>query len=90
VGVFVARFGELNKGFHTWRVHGSQMELEHLLNELKTEGAIYKTGAAPQIERVHRNEYTILLEIEINEGAAANDYGQINPPNGDDIKQKIH
>jgi len=90
VGVFVARFGELNKGFHTWRVHGSQMELEHLLNELKTEGAIYKTGAAPQIERVHRNEYTILLEIEINEGVAANDYRENKTPNGKNIEPQIH
>ena len=39
------------------------------------EGAQYKNGVAPLIEHVHRGEYTLLLELLIEEkGAAANDY----------------
>lgn len=78
---FIANFGRKGN-VHTWRVNGTLHELTELLTAMALEGAQYKNGVAPLIEHVHRSEYTLLLELIINEGAAANDYNTNKPANG--------
>lgn len=79
---FICNFGVKNN-VHTWRVNGTINELTELLTAMALEGAKYKNGVAPVIEHVHRSEYTLLLELLIEEkGAATNDYRKNKTPYG--------
>jgi hypothetical protein len=87
---FIANFGHKN-GVHTWRVNGSKEELIQLILELDNEGAQYKNGVGPKIERVHNSGYTLLLELLIdNKGAAGNGYRANKNPNGQNVGKQIY
>lgn len=60
--VMIGNFGVIN-GFQTYRVCGDKEKLQTILEACLQEGATFK-GDWPQIEHIHRGQYSLLLEIK--------------------------
>jgi hypothetical protein len=67
-GIFIADFG-VQDHVKIYRANGTKEDLKNLLRECKIAGAEFTE--TPELEYVHKNEWTVLLKIRLSTGVVA-------------------
>jgi hypothetical protein len=72
-GIFISDFG-ISDNIKTYRANGSKKDLTLLIRECRDINTVFVE--TPEIEHVRRDEWTVLLKIELPNGVNSS-YGRV-------------